>query len=179
MRNPFGGPISVTGEGRHRRWRLDIGDDELSVVLRLIGELRGLLTDEGDTQDGDRGAQNTATSPVLARLFPTAYPDDEEKEAEYQRLMRDELVTSRLHQIDAVTAALEHDTSGAADMTEGDVIALMQSVNAVRIVLGTIIGISDEDDDDDVDDDHPFAGEYHLYGYLSWLLDWIVRSLSS
>jgi hypothetical protein len=29
-----------------------------------------------------------------------------------------------------------------------------------------------------VDHDDPLAGEYQLYGYLSWLLEWAVRALS-
>ena len=42
------------------------------------------------------------TPDALARLFPVVHPDEPEQEAEYQRLMRDELVTSRLAGIDTV-----------------------------------------------------------------------------
>ena len=51
-----------------------------------------------DRPDGDPA--------TCARLFPVVHPDDADQEAEYQRLMRDELVTSRLAGIDVVEAVL-------------------------------------------------------------------------
>ena len=97
----------------------------------MLAELRALLTSDDDA------------SPLLQRLFPTAYPDDEEKEAEYQRLMREELVTSRVFQLDAVAGYLSDDE---ATLDEGQVIALMQSVNAVRVVLGTMLDVGEDDE---------------------------------
>ena len=145
-------------------WKLNIDEDERALVLRLFGELRSLLTAE-------------EPSPLLERLFPPAFLDDEEKEAEYQRLMREELIDSRLAQIDRMVEILaDPDEDG---MGLDQVTALMQSINAVRIVLGTMLGITD-DDYDDLDDLDPddASPEQQLYGYLSWLLDWTVRSLS-
>ena len=69
------------------------GDDEAALILRLVGELRSLLTEE--TTDPHARV-------LLARLFPTAYPDDDELEDEYQRLMREELVASKLAALDVV-----------------------------------------------------------------------------
>jgi len=149
---------------------LNIGDDEQQVILRLLGELRSILSDDG--ADGDDGEVDEGRALLLQRLFPTAYPDDEEKEAEYQRLMRDDLVTSRVVQIDAVTEAFSGES---ATLQESDVIALMQSVNAVRVVLGTMLDVGDDDDVGTAGDE--FEAERQLYGFLSWLLDWIVRSL--
>ena len=52
----------------------------------------------------------------------------------------------------------------------------MQSINAVRLVLGSMLGITDDDSADAADlADSP---EHHLYDFLSWLLEWTVRSLS-
>jgi hypothetical protein len=111
---------------------------------------------------------------LLARLYPVAYPDDEEKEAEYQRLMREELLASRLGSIEAVKEAL--DPEGTELLSEGETIALMQSINTIRLVLGTMLGITDDESADEADDaDTP---EHHLYDFLSWLLEWTVRSLS-
>ena len=148
-----------------RTWVLNVGDDERLLVVRLCAELRALLTDESDE-----------IPPLLQRLFPPAFLDDPDKEAEYQRLMREELVTSRLVQIDAVSEALGPD--GPDRLDEGQVVAFMQSVNALRIVLGTMLDVG-EDDDVEIDPDDESAGEQQLYGYLSWLLDWTVRSLSA
>jgi len=138
---------------------LHLGADERAVVARLLEELRELLT-EADP------------SPTVARLFPVVHPEHPERESEYQRLMRDELVTSRLASIDAVQGVLAG-TGRKVTLDEGQLLAFMQSVNAVRLVLGTLLDVG-EDDEPSADD----APEQHLYGYLSWVLDASVRALS-
>jgi hypothetical protein len=88
--------------------------------------------------------------------------------------MREELVTSRLAAIESVTAVLQGDPGDLLD--EGQTVAFMQSINAVRLVLGTMLGISDDESADEADAaDSP---EHNLYDFLSWLLEWTVRSLS-
>ena len=52
----------------------------------------------------------------------------------------------------------------------------MQSLNAVRLVLGTMLGISDDDSADDADDNE--SPEHQLYTFLSWLLEWTVQALT-
>ncbi|MEP1124155.1 MAG: DUF2017 family protein [Ilumatobacter sp.] len=178
MTRRFKPPIFATTKRGVTTWTLNIGEDEQAVVADLLGQLRTLLNSDDDP--------DAPTSPLLARLFPNAYADEEdaEKEAEYQRLMREELVASRLHQIEAVGAYIASGEEQTLD--EGQVIALMQSVNAVRVVLGTMLDVSDDDDsleglaldaDDEGEDD--FEIERSLYAFLSWLLEWIVRSLRS
>jgi len=163
-RRSFLPPIeAVDDDDGVTRWEVRLDDQQREAVVHLFGELRDLLR-EGDP---DR--------PPLLRLFPPVYVDDEEKESEYRRLMRDELVTSRLAQLETAQRFLA--PGGPEVLEEPDVMALLQSLNAVRVVLGTILDVG-EDDDDDLDaglDDSP---EHQLYGYLSWLLEWTVRSLS-
>ncbi len=155
-RRAFVPPVQAADGG----WRVNLDGEERELLVRLMRELRELLA-EGD-------------GPLVERLFPTAYTDDADAEAEYQRLMRHELVASRSEAIDVVTETLGPD--GPDLLTEEQTMALLQSVNAVRLVLGTMLGISDDDDAERAD-----AGsspEHQLYGYLSWLLEWTVRSLS-
>ncbi len=64
-------------------------------------------------------------------------------------------------------------------LDEGGLGALMQSLNALRLVLGTLLDVDEEHDLDDVSPDDPMVGEHHLYGYLSYLLDAAVRAASS
>ena len=64
-----------------------------------------------------------------------------------------------------------------ATLDEGQVIALMQSVNAVRVVLGTMLDVGEDDEIGAGDVGDELEAERQLYGFLSWLLDWIVRSL--
>ncbi len=134
-------------------------------IRRLIRELRALLTDP----DPDDGAQR-----LLARLFPVAHPDDDEMEAEYQRLMRDELVESKLSAFDIVDDTL----SGDGRVDDSELLAVMQSINSIRLVLGTMLGVTDDPDGDEVTPGLEDSAEYHLYSYMSWLLEWCVRALT-
>lgn len=156
----FEPPIMATADG----WEFNLEPEERDLLIRLLGELKSLLTSE----------ENETTKPLLHRLFPPAFLDDEEKEAEYQRLMREELVASRVAAVETVNELLGPD--GPEFLTENETMAFMQSVNAVRLVLGTMLDITDDEAADVADmDDSP---EHHLYSYLGWILEWTVRSLA-
>lgn len=160
------------------RFVLRLAADERAMLGRLLQELRALLAAPADSP----GAA------AMVRLFPVAHPDDAETEAEYQRLMREELVASRLAGIDAVEQVLAAATtegrrgkrSDVVRFDEGELLWFMQAVNGIRLVLGTILDVSDDDDPTDHVDDESgvLAPEYHLYAYLSWVLDSAVAALS-
>ena len=145
-------------------FRINLQAEERDLLVRLLGELRGMLVGPND-------------APALHRLFPAAYhlPENAEHDAEYQRLMREELVASRLAGIEIVLEALV----APPPLTEEQMQAMLQALNGIRLVLGTVLDVSEELELDDLPDDHPQLGEYHLYGYLSWLLEWTVRAISS
>ncbi len=157
LRRRFVPPVRAVKGG----WKITLDAEERNLLIRLMGELGALMTGPEDNE-------------LLLRLFPVAYPEDDEKEAEYQRLMREELVTSRLSAIESVTDAL--DPQRTEPMNEGETIAFLQSINAIRLVLGTMLGITDDETADDADDG--ITPEHQLYDFLSWLLEWTVRSLS-
>lgn len=161
-RREFVPPVEATDGG----FRINLDAEEKALLVRLVSELHALLTGPDD----DPHARE-----LLTALFPTAYPDDDDKEAEYQRLMREELVASRLAAIDSVRATLAPDAPALLD--EAETVAFMQSVNAIRLVLGTMLGITDDESADAADDTD--TAEHHLYGFLSWLLEWTVQALSS
>ena len=120
--------VSRSGSG----YVLHLSRDERTVVVRLLGELRQML-------------QAPTTPDALARLFPVVHPDEPAREAEYQRLMRDELVTSRLAGIDTVTAVLER--PGRKVQLDGDeLLAFVQAVNSIRLVLGTVLDVTEDDE---------------------------------
>lgn len=157
----FRGPIRRKGDG----FVVDLGADETAVVRRLTGELRVMLTD-ADPNDEARA--------LIARLFPVAYPDDDEMEDEYQRLMRDELVQSKLAAFDVIDQALVAKTV----IDESQLVSVMQSINSIRLVLGVMLDVSDDPEADEVAEGFEESPEYALYGYLSWLLEWCVKALT-
>ena len=157
----MGEPKVVTRSGSG--YVLHLGKDERALVARLVDELRSVMT-EPDAQA------------AAARLFPVVHPDRPADEEEYQRLMRDELVTSRLAGIDTVEAVLAR-SGRKVPLDEAEMLAFVQAVNSVRLVLGTVLDVGEDDEADDGSDvdDSP---EYHLYAYLSWVLDASVRAMS-
>ena len=83
---------------------------------------------------------------MARRLFPVVHPDDPEQEAEYQRLMRDELVSSRLAAIDVVEAVLGG-PAGKVHARRGRDAGLRAGRQRVRLVLGTLLDVSEDEDE--------------------------------
>jgi Domain of unknown function (DUF2017) len=140
----------------------NIGEEERQLVTRMLNELSQLLMGEAD-------------DPRLIRMFPPAYhlADDAEADAEYQRLMREDLVASRLAGIVTVNVSLQ----SSEPVDEEAMVSFVQAINGLRLVLGTMLDVVEDHDPDDIADDDPLVGEHHLYNFLSWLLDWAVRAL--
>jgi hypothetical protein len=148
-----------------RGYVFHIQDEELDLVVRLFAELRALVLSD-DPQH----------APLMRRLFPPAYhlSDDAEAETEYQRLMRDELVASRLESIGAVEKAM----SVGAPLDDAAMEGFVRSLNSVRLVLGTLLDVGESHDPAAVRDDDPMVGEHHLYTFLSWLLECAVDAIN-
>ena len=144
-------------------YSLRLNAEERALVVRLLDELSVLLTEP---------VEPTMTN----RLFPVVHRDDPEQEAEYQRLMRDDLVASRLAGIATVKSVLiADDHAKKVTFDHDELVAFMQAVNAVRLVLGTMLDITEDDDEQP---ENALVPEYQLYAYLSWLLDSAVHALS-
>jgi hypothetical protein len=144
---------------------LHLDAEEIDLVVRLLGELRSLLLSD-----------DPAHHDLLRRLFPPAYhlADDAEAEAEYQRLMREDLVASRLEGIAMVETSLR----AGAVLDDAAVQGFMQSLNGVRLVLGTLLDVSEQHDPSRVRDDDPMVGEHQLYAFLSYLLEATVFAIT-
>jgi hypothetical protein len=153
-------PVTRSGS----RYVLHLGRDERTLVVRLLDELRALLTEPGDPA-------------LVRRLFPVVHPDDPDREAEYQRLMREDLVASRLAGIETVSDVLGR-TGRKVTLDEAQMVAFMQAVNGLRLVLGTLLDVTEDDELEDEAEAETDSPEYHLYGYLSWVLDSSVRAMS-
>ncbi len=137
-----------------------LSDDERALLAGLVDQLDELV---------DAGPDD----PLAKRLFPVAYPDDAAREAEYRLLAGEELRASRRSALEVMRS-----TTQATVLTEEQVSAWLQSINALRLVLGTRLDVQ-EDDDGTIDPDDPEANARALYHYLSALTDVIVTGLSA
>jgi hypothetical protein len=153
------------------RVRVRLANDEVAVLRGLPDQLRTVL---GEGED----------EPVNRRLFPPAYLDvaDIEHDAEFQRLMHDDLVSEKLTNLDLVTDSLARGTSSVrrwtVELTDEEATAWLGVLNDLRLALGVRLDIT-EDFDGDVDDTDPRAPALRLLSYLGWLEEQLLEALQS
>jgi len=138
--------------------RLAIDDHSRKVVVHLLGELRSEVQEAKVVAPGDLAAH-------MKRLFPSAYHDDERLNDEYRRLTHGDIADSHIAAIDDAIALLAPDRV----FTTSELERFVRAINAMRLVLGTLLDVS-EDDPEDFDDDDPAAPQRQVYDYLGWLL---------
>ena len=140
---------------------LSVRPDDRRVVVDLVAQLRDAILDgTGDER--------------FRRLFPAAYHQDADLDEEYQRLMHSELLASRLDSLNRTHELLSRDADADfISLSEDEIDSLMKSVNDLRLVLGTLLDI--QENEPSIDEDDPAYPQVHLYSYLGWLLEWIIR----
>lgn len=145
--------ITRVGPGR---FALDLPGEERILLRRLLPQLREAVE---------------ARDPATKRLFPTAYHDDPEKEAEYRGLMASELAAGRLAAVNTVLATIEEPELALAALERW-----MDAINSLRLVLGTRLEVGE--DPPVLEPGHPDAPAYAVYDYLGWLMEQAVRAMS-
>lgn len=155
-----GGPVRRERDGS---FTVRISEPEQMLLKSLLAQLRTLLKIEG-------GGEITDESGVR-RLFPTAYPGRDDLEAEYQELVRDDLLAERLAAVDEV-----EETIVLPRLDEDQLGTWLRTFNDLRLVLGTRLDVSE--DMGPVDPEDPDAPALAAYEYLGWLLENAVAALS-
>jgi hypothetical protein len=139
--------------------------DERAVLRSLPDDVRRALEEMDPAAPGG--------DPAVARLFPGAYLDDEEHDAEYRRFMHDELQAGRLAALDDFEAAADAD-----HVDEAQAAGWLRAINDIRLLLGTRLDVTEDDAVNDLPPDDPRTPSLALYGYLSWLEEQVVTALS-
>jgi hypothetical protein len=111
--------------------------------------------------------------PSLERLFPPAYLQDPDLDAEYQELMRGDLIAGRLSTVEVMERTIE-----ARRLSEDEVVAWLGAINDLRLVLGTRLEVTEEATGEDLPDDDPRASAFAVYFYLGWLEEQVVEALA-
>jgi uncharacterized protein DUF2017 len=140
----------------------------VALLSQLFDELESVL------DEGPAGLQ--ARDPVLARLYPSAYPDDDAASAEYRDLTESGLRSQRLERIGACRADMQR---GAVDLADADAgRRWIQSVNDLRLALGTRLGVSEESGAElALDFTDPQQRPWVIYHWLTYLQDTVVQAL--
>lgn len=128
------------------------------------------------------GALGAEIDPAFERLVPSPYPDDTEASQEFADAMRDDLLDRRAADAALVRTALDEfvDDDGVPEgeplesrdvlIPDGQIDAWIRTLNALRLVIATRLGIVDEDRHDE---DDPRFG---VYDWLGFRLDGLVQA---
>lgn len=165
--------------------RLD--EAERAMLRDLLQQLRELVRPDGgaDGADSDPLAQlvgidpaaSTPTDPVLLRLFPDGYDDDEpEAAAEFRRFTERGLREGKLANAERVLSMLQ----GAEDkvvLERADIPPWLGALNDVRLAIGTRLEVSEDPRDGPPEgSDEAGAVGYYIYDWLTFLQETLVRA---
>jgi len=189
------------GFARHRRSGLVIATFagfEADLLRSLASQLVELLRNEravpGEQDPFEAlmdfsGPTTEPEDPVLARLFPTAYADDDEAAAEFRRYTEGTLRDSKAAAASAIIDGLE-EAGLPSELEEGLTIDVeldeptarqwMRSFTDLRLALATRLGIEDGDEDYwmTLPDDDPRAQAHDIYEWVGYLQETLVQALA-
>ena len=141
-----------------------------SFRLRLTSNEREMLSSSADAL---REVILSNDSPAGQRLRPPAHGADADGSQDWVRLCGDELLASRLDAADTFESCAE-----ASVVSEAELTAMMQSINSLRLVLGTVLNVGEDDEDNfHLDVSGPVGQQQIAYRYLGELLYDIVQAL--
>ena len=193
----------MTGFTRHRKSRLVIANFsgfEADLLRSLAGQLVELLRNEAAVPRDDvdpfealmdfSGPEEEPDDPVLARLFPTAYPEDPEAAAEFRRFtegtLRDGKAAAAIAIIDGLEEAglpPELDEDGLmidVELDEPTAETWMRSFTDLRLAIATRLGVEEGDEAYwySLPDDDPRAQAHDIYEWVGYLQETLVAALS-
>lgn len=193
----------MSGFHRHRRSKLIIANFtgfEADLLRSLAGQLVELLRNEAAVPRDDMdpleamldfsGPTQEPEDPVLARLFPTAYPSDEEFAAEFRRFteggLRDGKAASAIVIIDGLEEAglppelTEEGLMIDVELDEPTAETWMRSFTDLRLALATRLGVEEGDEEywQSLADDDPTAQAHDIYEWVGYLQETLVQALT-
>ena len=173
---------------------------EADLLRSLASQLVELLRNERAAPHSDddplekmldfSGPTTAPEDPVLARLFPTAYPHDEEAAGEFRRFtegtLRDNKASAAVVVIETLEEAGlppqlgEEAITVDVELDHADAITWMKSFTDIRLALATRLGIEQDDDEEwlALPDEDPRAQVYDIYQWVGYLQETLVAALS-
>jgi hypothetical protein len=193
----------VSGFQRHRKSQRVIATFtgfEADLLRSLAAQLVELLRNEAAVPHDDvdpleamfdfTGPTTEPDDPVLARLFPTAYPSDEEASAEFRRFteggLRDGKANAAISIIDGLEDAglppelTEEGLMIDVELEEPEAETWMRSFTDLRLALATRLEVEEGDEAywAALPDDDPRAQAHDIYEWVGYLQETLVGSLT-
>ncbi len=160
-------------------------------VIELLRSESAVPPEEGDSLEAMldfTGPTTVPDDPVLARLFPDAYRDDEDAAGDFRRFTESDLRAGKAAQaaavIDDLRAAGLDDEPAQGTMIDIELdvpraLEWLKAFNDIRLALGTRLGIEHEDTAENVPDDDPRTVVFEIYHWMSYLEESLVHALSA
>ncbi|NYG58360.1 hypothetical protein BJ980_001283 [Nocardioides daedukensis] len=192
----------MSGFARHRRSGNIIANFtgfEAELLRSLASQLVELLRNEAAVPSDDRdpfealmdfsGPTTAPEDPVLARLFPSAYVDDEEAAGEFRRFtestLRDGKARAAVAIIDGLEEAglppelTEDGLHFDVELDEATAEVWMRSFTDLRLALATRLGVEDGDEEKwyALPDEDPEAQAHDIYEWVGYLQETLVQAL--
>jgi hypothetical protein len=139
---------------------IELTKTERKLLSTLLTQYDELVHDQLDDND-------LAADPALARLFPNAYPDDDEAAAEFRQYTRDGLVERKAANSGLISAALTASDGNRLAVERDDAEHWLPALTDLRLVLAERLGIHQ---DDDPMPESELADVYQWLGELQWAL---------
>ncbi len=194
----------MSGFARHRRSGHIIATFtgfEADLLRSLASQLVELLRNEAavprhgadpfEAMLDFSGPTSEPEDPVLARLFPTAYRDDDEAAAEFRRYTESALRDGKAAGAASIIDTLEEAGLPGELTEEGLVIDVeidqataetwLRTFTDLRLALATRLGVEEGDEDYwfSLPDDDPRSQAYDIYSWLGLLQETLVEAVSS
>jgi hypothetical protein len=156
--------------------------NEAAVPTTEIDPFEALLDFSGPT--------TAPEDPVLARLFPAAYREDEEAAGEFRRYTETQLRSGKADSAGRLIDALEEaglpneiEESGLfidVELDPAEAMAWMRTFTDMRLALATRLGVEEDDEDywESLPDDDPRSHVHDIYDWLGFLQETLVRAVS-
>jgi hypothetical protein len=168
-----------------------------SLASQLVELLRNEMAAPNESADpfeqlmDFNGPTTEPADPGLARLFPTAYPDDEEAAGEFRRFTEGALRDSKAQAAGLVIDTLE-EAGLPAELTEDGLVidveldeaeaeTWLRSFTDIRLALATRLGVEEGDDDFwlALPDEDPRTHVHDIYDWVGYLQETLVEALSA
>ena len=140
-------------------------EGEADLFRGLLGEMQILL--EADIPPAD---------PVVERLFPRAYQDEEQERA-YRDLIGDDLTSAKLETLRSVRDSVGEMGPLDVDLGPDEVEAWLRLLTDLRLAIGVRLDVTEETMDATVDPDDPEAPAYSVLHWLGWIQGSILERM--
>lgn len=141
-------------------FKLEIPKWQIRIFKSLTQELNPIISDRSNN--------------LTSRLFPTAYQADTSANNEYELLTHKDLLQSHLDSLEALEELSSND-----ELSEETLIKITQGVNILRLVLGTRLGINDDDaNSSKANENHPDHNLWLTFHLLGEIISIIVDVIS-